>query len=73
MLVDLGLLRKAVILQFEIKILHPECLLEPVHCFARLVQLVFEDPSGISLARQPDIAISPSLCAASSSLSMRGL
>ena len=72
--VDLGLFGDAVILQFEIKIVRAQRLLEPVHRVARLVQLVFEDP--IRGFRSPDsrtCAIKPSLCAARSSLSMRGL
>ena len=44
MLVDLRLFRDAVVLQFEVKILRAERLLEPIHRVARLVQLVFEDP-----------------------------
>ena len=40
MAVDLGLLGDAVVLQFEIKIVRAERLLEPVNRLARLVQLV---------------------------------
>ena len=42
--VDLRLLRDAVILQFEEKIVRAERLLEPVHGVARLVQLILENP-----------------------------
>ena len=42
--VDLRLFRDAVVLQFEVKIVRAERLLEPIHRVARLVQLVLEDP-----------------------------
>ena len=44
--VDLCLFRDAVILQFEKKIVRAERLFEPVHRFARVVQLVFGDQIG---------------------------
>ena len=44
--VDLGLLRDAVVLQFEEKIVRAERLLEPVHRLARLVQLILRDQIG---------------------------
>ena len=46
MAVDLDLLGDAVILQFEIKILRPERLFEPINGVARLGQLVLEDQFG---------------------------
>ena len=46
MAVDLGLLGDAVVLQFEVKILRAERLLEPVHRLARLVQLILHDQIG---------------------------
>ena len=46
MAIDLGLLGDAVVLQFEVKILRAEGLLEPVNRLARLGQLVLQDGLG---------------------------
>ncbi len=71
--IDLGLLVDAVVLQFEVKILGAEGLLEPSMASRALSNWSFMMHSGISLAKQPEKAMRPSLWAASSSLSMRGL